>query len=41
MEDNELALDSLVEKYENMQSLGKNIYLDADEFAILIEYYSS
>ena len=41
MEDNELDLDSLVEKYENMQALGKNIYLDADEFAILIEYYSS
>ena len=41
MEDNELDLDSLVEKYENMQALGKNIYLDADEFAMLIEYYSS
>lgn len=40
MEDNELDIDSLVEKYENMQALGKNIYLDADEFAMLIEYYS-
>ena len=40
MEDNELDIYSLVEKYENMQALGKNIYLDADEFAMLIEYYS-
>lgn len=40
MEDNELDINSLVEKYENMQALGKNIYLDADEFAMLIEYYS-
>ena len=41
MEDNELDLDSLVKKYEHMQALGKNIYLDADEFAMLIDYYSS
>ena len=41
MEDNELDLSSLIEKYEHMQALGKNIYLDADEFAMLIEYYSS
>lgn len=41
MEDNELDINSLVEKYEHMQALGKNIYLDADEFALLAEYYSS
>ena len=41
MEDNELDLASLVEKYEHMQAIGKNIYLDADEFALLIDYYSS
>lgn len=41
MEDNELDLSSLIEKYEHMQALGKNIYLDADEFAMLIEYYNS
>lgn len=41
MEDNELDIDSLVEKYEHMQALGKNIYFDADEFVMLAEYYSS
>ena len=41
MEDNETDIDSLVEKYEHMQALGKNIYFDADEFAMLVEYYSS
>src|SRR5690554_7178362 len=41
MEDNELDISSLVQKYEHMQALGKNIYLDADEFALLAEYYSS
>lgn len=41
MDDNELDIDALVEKYENMQAQGKNIYLDADEFAVLVDYYSS
>lgn|SRR5690554_5573015 len=41
MEDNELDISSLVQKYEHMQAIGKNIYFDADEFALLAEYYSS
>ena len=39
--ENELDITSLIEKYENMQSLGKKIYFDADEFALLADYYSS
>src|SRR5690554_3989703 len=41
MEDNEIDISSLVQKYEEMQALGKNIYFDADEFTLLAEYYSS
>lgn len=39
--DEELDITSLLEKYEQMRALGKKMYLDADEFAILAEYYHS
>lgn len=38
--DEETDITSLVEKYEQMRALGKNIYFDADEFALLAEYYN-
>ena len=41
MDDNELDISSLIDKYENMRALGKKIYFDADEFAMLAEYYNS
>lgn len=33
-------ITDLVEKYEQMRALGKHIYFDADEFAVLAEYYN-
>ena len=41
MEDNELDINLLIEKYEHMRALGKKIYFDADEFAMLAEYYNA
>ena len=41
MEDNDIDINSLVEKYEQMRALGKKIYFDADEFVMLADYYSS
>lgn len=41
MDDNELDITSLVEKYEQMRALGKKMYFDADEFALLAEYYNA
>ncbi|MFA5650515.1 MAG: tetratricopeptide repeat protein [Proteiniphilum sp.] len=41
MEDNELDITSLVEKYEHTRSLGKKMYFDADEFAALADYYNT
>ncbi|MDR2815875.1 MAG: tetratricopeptide repeat protein, partial [Proteiniphilum sp.] len=41
MEDNESDIDLLIEKYEHMRALGKKIYFDADEFAVLAEYYNT
>ena len=41
MEDNELDITSLVEKYEHTRVLGKKMYFDADEFAVLADYYNS
>lgn len=41
MEDNELDINSLIDKYEHMRALGKKIYFDADEFAMLAEYYNA
>ncbi|MDD2314568.1 MAG: tetratricopeptide repeat protein [Proteiniphilum sp.] len=40
-DDSELDITSLVEKYEQMRALGKKYYFDADEFALLAEYYNS
>ncbi|MDO5523630.1 MAG: tetratricopeptide repeat protein [Bacteroidia bacterium] len=39
--DEELDISALVERYEQMQLFGKKMYLDADEFAILADYYNS
>jgi len=41
MEDNELDINLLIEKYEHMRALGKKIYFDADEFVMLAEYYNA
>ncbi|MBK5194448.1 MAG: tetratricopeptide repeat protein [Proteiniphilum sp.] len=41
MDDNELDITSLVEKYEQMRTKGKKMYFDADEFALLAEYYNA
>lgn len=41
MDEEELDITALVEKYEQMRALGKKMYLDADEFANLAEYYHS
>ena len=41
MEDNELDITSLVEKYEQTRLLGKKMYFDADEFAMLADYYNA
>lgn len=41
MDDNEIDITSLVEKYEQMRALGKTMYFDADEFALLAEYYNA
>src|SRR5690606_19078094 len=40
-DDSELDVTSLVEKYEQMRALGKKNYFDADEFALLAEYYNT
>lgn len=41
MEDNDLDINALIEKYEHMRAIGRKIYLDADEFAMLAEYYNA
>ncbi len=41
MEDSDLDIKSLVEKYEQARVLGKAMYFDADEFASLADYYNS
>jgi len=39
--DEEFDIQSLIDKYEQMLLIGKNIYFDADEFAALADYYNS
>ncbi len=39
MDDEEINIYELVRRYEQMQALGKKIYFDADEFALLADYY--
>ena len=39
MDDNDQDIKALIEKYEQMRYMGKNIYFDSDEFAALAEYY--
>ncbi|MDD4010110.1 MAG: tetratricopeptide repeat protein [Fermentimonas sp.] len=41
MDENDIDITSLVEKYENMRALGKKVYFDADEFALLADFYYS
>lgn len=41
MEENDIDITSLVEKYENMRALGKKMYFDPDEFALLADFYHS
>ena len=41
MDENEdLDINELIERYEQMRALGKSMYLDADEFSLLIDYYA-
>lgn len=39
--DNDFDIQSLVNRYEQMQAFGKTIYFDADEFAVLADYYNA
>lgn len=39
-ENDDLDINELVERYEQMRALGKSMYLDADEFSLLIDYYA-
>ncbi len=39
-ENDDLDITELVERYEQMRALGKSMYLDADEFSLLIDYYA-
>lgn len=40
MDDNELDIKELIHRYEQMRYMGKSIYFDPDEFAILADYYN-
>lgn len=40
MDDNELDIKELILKYEQMRYMGKSMYFDPDEFAILANYYN-
>ena len=40
MDDNELDIKELIQKYEQMRYMGKSMYFDPDEFAILANYYN-
>jgi tetratricopeptide (TPR) repeat protein len=40
-DNDEIDINSLVEKYEQMRGFGKKIYFDADEFAALADYFHS
>ena len=38
--DNDIDITDLIQKYELMRYMDKNIYFDADEFAMLADYYN-
>ena len=40
MDNNDIDISELIQKYEQMRYMDKNIYFDADEFAILADYYN-
>lgn len=40
MEDSDININALIDKYEQMRYMEKNIYFDPDEFALLADYYN-
>lgn len=40
MDINDMNINDLIQKYEQMRYMNKNIYFDADEFALLADYYN-
>ncbi|MDR1783561.1 MAG: hypothetical protein LBR13_04800 [Dysgonamonadaceae bacterium] len=38
-DNDEIDIHSLIDRYEQMRTFGKNIYFDADEFAALADYF--
>ena len=40
MDNHDLDITDLIQKYEQMRYMDKNIYFDADEFAMLADYYN-
>ena len=40
MDSNDTNITELIQKYEQMRYMDKNIYFDADEFALLADYYN-
>ena len=40
MDNNDIDINDLIQKYEQMRYMDKNIYFDADEFAMLADYYN-
>ena len=37
----DMDISGLIDKYEDMLYSGKRVYLDADEFEVLFDYYDS
>ena len=40
MDNNDIDINELIEKYEQMRYMEKSIYFDPDEFAVLADYYN-
>lgn len=40
MDNNDIDITNLIQKYEQMRYMGKSLYFDADEFALLANYYN-
>ena len=40
MDNNDIDITDLIQKYEQMRYMGKSLYFDADEFALLADYYN-
>ena len=41
MNENDLDINALIKRYENMRYEGKSVYFDPDDFAVLAEYYDN